>query len=147
MNVRFKMKFIRYYKTQEKIYAKNLEVNYLHQTAFAALVAPTISPMLRTDRVGCGIFLRDDATDILLFNSGALSSVYTISVGRDIFTRLLAQAFVLPIQEAERVLIADAQGDLSRSMNTRIRKILTPAMRHWLSALELIFNERIYKNN
>ena len=127
--------------------AKKLEVNYLHQTAFAALVAPTISPMLRTDRVGCGIFLRNDATDILLFNSGALSSVFTISVGRDIFTHLLAEAFVLPAQEAERVLVADAQGVLSRSMNTRIRKILTPAMRHWLSALELIFNERIYKNN
>ena len=108
--------------------AQSLGVKFLHQTSFAALV-------------------REQATDILMFVSGTLKSVHTISMGRNDFVKIIAETFALPFIEADRALLADAQGLLSRSMSNRIRKVLNSSTKQWLSALEIILNEKIVKNN
>lgn len=127
--------------------AQSLGVKFLHQTSFAALVVPSISSMFKNDKIGCGILFREQATDILMFVSGTLKSVHTISMGRNDFVKIIAETFALPFIEADRALLADAQGLLSRSMSNRIRKVLNSSTKQWLSALEIILNEKIVKNN
>ncbi len=126
---------------------QELRAGYTHQTAFAALIAPTFAPIMRNDKTGCGVFLRDRATDILIFSSGALQAVHTISLGRNVFSSTVANAFSLPDMEAEEVLAADAAGILSKTMKTKISKVLSPATHQWLSALEIIFSNHIQKND
>ena len=68
-------------------------------------------------------------------------------MGRNDFVKIIAETFALPFIEADRALLADAQGLLSRSMSNRIRKVLNSSTKQWLSALEIILNEKIVKNN